>query len=350
MHSSTSSFRRPIPRAHWPLVGVLAILLTLAFMTAWELHWRAQGYVPQYSDSRDIWASQRALVTEDGDDKTVIIGASRVRFDIDLDVWEQETGSRPIMLGMNGTAAWPLLKDLANDESFSGTVIFGVTEGLLFMPGFTGPAQNAFGNIRYYQSWSPSQRSSFFLSKILEPRLAFLNGWDLGLAALLNSTFKLENRPGAMVVPPLPPMFQDNHLDGREVLWEKVVSDPSFAQRIKDIWVPLFSFGPPLGKPLLEGLLDGIKADVAKIRARGGDVVFVRLPSAGGLLELERQRWPREAYYERLLKHTDSKGVHFEDYDVLKIYPCPEWSHISGDDAKPFTRSLIEIIGREADS
>lgn len=347
MHSSTSSFRRPIPEAHWPMVGLITVVLVVTFMIGWELYWRAEGYVPQYSDSRDIWASQRELISNGTGKETVIVGASRVRFDIDLDVWEQETGQRPIMLGMNGTSVWPLLQDLANDVHFSGTVVLGVTEGLLFLPSFTGPAQNAFGNIRYYKNWSPSQRLGFVLSKILEPRLAFMNGWDLNLNELIKRALPLENRPGAMVLPNLPPLFEKTHLDGRAVLWDKVITDDVFAQRIQQVWGPLFSFGPPLGGPLLDAVLDQMQHDVAQIRSRGGNVIFVRLPSTGGLRDLERARWPRDAYYERLLDHTDSKGVHFEDYDALKKYPCPEWSHISGADAVPFTRSLVSILKAE---
>jgi hypothetical protein len=344
VHSSTSSFRRPIPEAHWPVVGLITMVLVVVFMIGWELYWRAEGYVPQYSDSRDIWASQRERLSQGTGKETVIIGASRVRFDLDLDVWEQETGKRPIMLGMHGTSAWPLLQDLANDAHFSGTVVFGVTEGLLFLPSFTGPAQNAFGNIRYYKNWSPSQRFGFVLTKILEPRLAFMNGWDLNLNALIKGSLSIENRSGAMILPDLPPLFDETHLDGRAVMWDKVVTDNAFAHRIQQIWGPLLSFGPPLGGPLLDGILDGLKRDVEKIRARGGDVVFVRLPSTGGLRDLERARWPRDAFYERLIHHTGTKGIHFEDHEALQKYPCPEWSHISGADAVPFTRSLIEIV------
>ncbi|MFT5366703.1 MAG: hypothetical protein ACI8V2_001652 [Candidatus Latescibacterota bacterium] len=349
MHSSTSSFRRPIPEAHWPRVGLITLVLVSIFMVGWEFYWRAEGYVPQYSDSRDIWASQRTRVSQGTGKETVIVGASRVRFDIDLDVWEQEVGQRPIQLGMNGTSAWPLLQDLASDAHFSGKVVFGVTEGLLFLPGFTGPAQNAFGNVRYYKNWSPSQRFGFILSKILEPRLAFMNGWDLNLNELIKRALPLENRPGALVVPPLPPLFETTQLDGRALLWDNVVTDDAFAQRIQQIWGPLFSFGPPLGGPLLDGLLDQIKQDVEKIRARGGDVIFVRLPSKGGLRDLENARWPREAFYERLLTHTGSQGIHFEDYETLLKYSCPEWSHISAADAIPFTRSLISIIRTQTD-
>lgn len=344
MPSSTSNFRRPIPTANWTRVWALTGSLLVLSVFAWEIYWRSEGYTPQYSDSADIWASNRHLVGKGDGKQTVIIGASRVRFDLDLDVWESSTGKRPIVLGMNGSSAWPLLKDLAGQEDFRGTVVCGVTEGLFFLPGFAGPARQAIANVKYARNWNPSQQVAFAISKQLEPRFALLNGWDLNLNAVIARWTRFENREGAVVVPDLPPLFQDNLLDGREVLWETVTAESELGKRIQQIWIPLFSFGPPLGGPPLDELVQGIRADVERIRSRGGNVVFVRLPSTSDLLALEKQRWPRPAYWDRLIAETGVSGVHYEDYEELSGYDCPEWSHLTPGDAKTFTASLVEIL------
>ena len=45
--------------------------------------------------------------------KTVLIGSSRVLFDVQLPVWEKLAGERPIQLAIEGTSSVPVLEDLA---------------------------------------------------------------------------------------------------------------------------------------------------------------------------------------------------------------------------------------------
>ena len=73
MPLSTSSFRRPIPTAHWSLVWAVTGLLILLSVVAWEAYWRSRGYEPGYSDSNDLWATQRELVGQ-GDGKRLYWG------------------------------------------------------------------------------------------------------------------------------------------------------------------------------------------------------------------------------------------------------------------------------------
>jgi hypothetical protein len=87
-----------------------------------------------------------------------------------------------------------------------------------------------------------------------------------------------------------------------------------------------------------------LSRDIASIRARGGDVAFVRFPSSGGLRELERRDFPRERYWGRLAGEVDAVAIHFEDFPALGAYQPPEWSHLSREDAVRFTRALVPIL------
>jgi hypothetical protein len=108
--------------------------------------------------------------------------------------------------------------------------------------------------------------------------------------------------------------------------------------------MPWFTMGPPFGGEGLDQLIASVKADVDAIHARGGRVVFVRFPSTGKLLEVELERWPREAYFDRLVSETGAVGVHYDDHPGLSGFDCPEWSHLSRVDAVTFTRNLIPLI------
>lgn len=356
MHSSTSSsdprpewpeeyWQRPIPTAHWRAVGLLTLLLVTLFLGVWESYWRSEGYTPGFENTKDLWAHQRTKVGRDGAKDTVVIGASRILFGFDLDMWQQANpGPRPIMLPLVGTSPLPVLHDLAEDPAFTGTLICGVTEGLFFIPAPAPPAKESAAFVKYAKTWSPTARASLFLSVPLESALASLNLEDLRLDALLQRWMPLANRPGTRVPPQFPPYFASIEFDSRNKMWAKMETDPALQHKVQQIWLPLFQAAPPFGGEGLTALFGSIKADVDKIRSRGGRVIFVRYPSTGTLRTIERDLWPRAAYWDRLLEVTGAPGIHFEDYPELSGFDCPEWSHLTRADAMAFTRHLAPLV------
>ncbi len=135
--------------------GVFLGMLALAALatTGWETWARSTGLEPgYYHDDNALWARERHRASE-LDRPTVIVGSSRVFFDIDLNTWEDVTGDRPIMLAIEGTDPMPFLHDLAADPDFNGTVLVGVTPPIFF----TGYAERQ-GVLRYYRDETPSQR------------------------------------------------------------------------------------------------------------------------------------------------------------------------------------------------
>jgi hypothetical protein len=93
------------------------------------------------------------------------------------------------------------------------------------------------------------------------------------------------------------------------------------------------------------------KLAVDKIRARGGDVVFVRPPSAPQLRVNEEAQVPRAKGWDILLRNTHSVGVHFDDLPAsVQGLTLPEWSHLDRRCATVFTdayvRRLTELTSR----
>jgi hypothetical protein len=114
----------------------------------------------------------------------------------------------------------------------------------------------------------------------------------------------------------------------------------------QQIWWNLFTKAPkiPMSEKDFTAILDQVKAAVHKIQARGGKVLFVRMPSDGDLWEFEQKAFPREKFWDRLLKHTGATGIHFADYPQLADIPCIEWSHLAPAEAKTFTREFIPLL------
>jgi hypothetical protein len=80
---------------------------------------------------------------------------------------------------------------------------------------------------------------------------------------------------------------------------------------------------------MMDAVVASSKRDVERIRARGGDMVWVRPPSDGPVLANERLRVPRDQVWDRLLRETHCFGVYFEDYPEMRGLEVPEWPHLS---------------------
>jgi hypothetical protein len=348
-------FERPIPPAPWRGIAVVITIVVTAATLAWELYARYLGYAPTLNENDDLWASARRRVEPES---IVIVGDSRAWFDVDLDEFQKGLGKRPVQLAAPGSAAFPVLEDLAKDKNFHGTVICSVVPMLFFAPPGSFPMDRAEKAVKRFHNQTPAQRVSEYFGMWLEKRVAFLKPDDLSLEALLNK-LPIPNRPGAQVLPTFPPYFNTEDRERRARMWEKCAEPGSeLAKRIQQIWLPLFTPPPPpsyIPKDVFMAKIgEGIKkrfADVAgaveKIRGRGGKIVFVRFPHTGGLKELENKIMPREKSWDPLLQMTKAPGIYFSDYPELSGFDCPEWSHLSAGDSVEFSKRLVPHL-REA--
>ena|GEM_PF-3586665 len=160
---------RDIPAQPWRPIALAATLMFLAMVGTWEWHWRDFGVTPSYRNSNGQWAQQRRRINAGEGNKIVLIGSSRMLFDVQLPVWERMTGERPIQLAMEGTSAMPTLEDLAGDPDFTGRLLIDITP-----LGFFAAESTRADIVPYYHKQSPSERIGNWLSMtFLEPYLAF---------------------------------------------------------------------------------------------------------------------------------------------------------------------------------
>ena len=349
MRSSTSSsdadpvVLRPVPGQAWPRVALVAFALAALALVAWELGWRSEGYVASYRNSDGQWAEARRKVDDDHAKATVLIGSSRMQFDIDLDAWEDETGVEPIQLALEGSNPLPVLEQLAKDEDFDGLLLVGITPPLIMMPG-VGAREGA---LERYRDETPSQWIGQQLSYPLETRLAFYN-FDIALFTVLARQPWWPERPGLEPIPPEVRKIENMRRNRQADLWSRVETDTAFNRVVTSTWRAILEAAPEPppedeARAQFEDLLERVAGQVEEIRRRGGEVVFVRLPSSDWFREFEAEATPREKIWEPLIATADVVGIHFEDYPALQV-PTPEWSHISAAYKEDFTRALVDII------
>ena len=81
---------------------IIALLLSVIALGSWEFYWRSQGVIPGLEDDKELWALQRTKVETASENDVVLIGSSRVLFDMQLNEWEALSGRRPIQLASAG--------------------------------------------------------------------------------------------------------------------------------------------------------------------------------------------------------------------------------------------------------
>lgn len=332
----------PLLKAGW-----LTLLLTVLSIGGWELYLRGSGVHADYDEGKALWADKRAMVYEPIDKATVFIGASRNKYDLDIATWQSVTGDHAIQLAIEGNSPMPVFEDLANDTSFKGKLVVDVTEGLFFAESddVLGLPK---GNIDYYKKRTPAQRFSFRVNRVLESQFVFLDQYNFSLNGMLDHT-GIANRPGVFTPRIFPMDFGRVTFDRQDIMTRRFETDTSLQNQVKGIWYFYSQLpgDPPAEGAKLDSILHTVKVYVDKIKARGGQVVFVRTPSSGVYLQEEDKMFPRAKYWDRILAVTNCAGIHFKDYPATAKLQCPEFSHLKQGDAIVFTRTLIEVLQKE---
>lgn len=337
---------RDIPQTQWTAVMALAVIVFVSALGAWEIYWRSEWFVPSYRNSDGLWAMTRDRIDDEDGRGVAIVGSSRVFFDINLETWRDVTGAVPIQLALEGTNPRPYLSHIAKDTNFSGLVVVGVTDPLFFPPA-TGLRASV---INAYRNRTPAERMGQWLSMhMVEPYLAFYDP-DIALFTILRRQPFWPARAGMAPVYPEVRKLANLRVTRQADMWNKVSDNPAYRDVARGIWISFLNAPRPAPPPPdvaqrhMSTLLAEVAADVQAIRARGGEVVFVRAPSSGPFREAEAQGFPREHTWDPLLAATGAVGVHFEDHADLQDFELPEWSHIRADQTDRFTRALLQHL------
>lgn len=344
MDINSDQTERTVPNNATRTVLLAMFALVVLATAGWELWARSTGLEPgYYHDSNALWAKiRRAANTPDR--PLAIVGSSRVFFDVDLNTWEELDGRRPHMLAIEGTDPMPFLRHLADDPEFTGDVLVGITPPIFF----TGYAERQ-GTLAYYENETPAQWLGQRLAMLIEPLFAFHGAGQRDLA--LFKLLKLQDLPVRQGVPP-PQMtihdIADSDADRNTRLWHRVWEDPELNKATIARWDSLLKSAPPPdpnAPPFdVPAFLAGVRPAVEKIRAKGGDVVFVRCPSDGFFATVENMAFPKAGFWDQIAPTLNAGTVHYADNPSLQGFRVVEWSHLHAGDREPFTRALVPLV------
>jgi len=333
---------RDIPDQPWRTMALVVLVLVILFSGLWEWKMRSLELVPgDVSGTFDYWAELRHQIDK-RDVPVVIIGDSRIFYDTDLDHVARLTGVRPVQLALPGSTGLLILEDIADDPHFKGLAIVGMAETVYFDTEHTVVRPKKALELSRWES--PSKWASYQIERVISPWLAMLSD-EYQLSTLV---FQLDPDWRRGTKGPYDDVWkiEETHADGQAGLWRRIEHDRRLSAHALAVWHQLFP--PfPMDDKSIHVILVRTKAAVDKIRARGGDVVFVRPPSGLGLRPIEDKHIPRARGWDALLAYTHANGIHGDDLAAAQNLTLPEGSHLTQACATVFTDAYIRSVAQQ---
>jgi hypothetical protein len=335
---------RDIPLQPWVRIGTCVFFAVALLLAGWE--WNARRNLGlragDIGDSPQAWAEARRAADTS---QVAIVGDSRILFDTDQARFEALTGVRPTQVAFVGTNSRTLLEHFANDPKFHGLLLVGMADTMYFgMPviGVGGPAVH-----NYAKNDKPSQLTGLWIDRWLQKYFAFMDA-EYRLSNLTNRG--LDHGWRKKVDSPYEDVWKISEtFPGRQYfMWSRIETDAYLRGHARHAWDGFN--GPNIPPALANKVIARTAEAVRRIRDRGGDVIFIRPPSAPELRVNEQRRIPKALGWDRLLVGANAKGIHADDLPQAQKLVLPEFSHLSRRCATVFTdayvRRLIELTPR----
>lgn len=323
-----------LPAGPWVRTWLAALAVAATLLCGFEAFWRSRGFTPSVTDDAALWAYTRARLRPSDAEAVALIGSSRIRMGIDSATWAEAHGSRPpVQLAVNGSSCLPVLDHLARDPNFRGLVVCDATLRVWFREGDPyGGTQAEY--VRHYEVRPAA-------AAVEEPlRILVQSALVSRLPALAPGRLFEHLRTGVGLPKPdylITDRDRSIHADFARLDVPEAVRGRGNEERIRRT-----KFGAtPDG---FRWYLTRVEAAVRAIRARGGEVAFVVLPTSGTVRALEEELYPRRLYWDVLVASTAAIAVHFEDYPALAAFTCPDGSHLDERDSAEYTRRLSSVL------
>lgn len=314
------------------------------------------GYHPTIVDSPSRWADERARASRLGERALILIGASRMLLDVDLQVLRRETGLEPVQLAIDGSSFGPILAGLAADPAVRGTVLVDYSDNTVI--DFAGAA-NVYQH--YYEKqevgsisitgYSPYTRTEKALDKMLHERLrSYADGASPFSSLLVRIMGNVAPGQYLTMLPDRSRMADYSLVDmpgfyyrrvirnlGEELNPESANNEALLAQKI--------SMQQASDNNAFLRQTAVIRDYVSAIKERGGRVLFVALPTSGLVREIEERRYPKKHFWDRFAEEIGVPALRSGDSPALRKFTCPDGSHLDMRDRPEFTQALSRALG-----
>jgi hypothetical protein len=343
VHSSTSSSDSSesgigrVGRA-WRRTWAGVLIAVLLCLGAWEVGWRSRGFRPTVSDDAMLWSLARKQASKGDGDGIVLVGSSRMQMDIHRGTLAATTGWRPaVQLALVRGPARPILENLAEDETFRGTVLCEINPSLFFsdVADFEGEIADyvtAYENFTFFD-WV-EVRMAIAVRGNLVTSLPQLSPIKIRRAIL----FRRAPRPRYLGV-----IGEDRY----RYADYRYVPSPKYLDRMIENQLAM-SAPKVLKRKAFRERIEETYALADRIAERGGTVIFIRLPSASHVRKREQRFWPRQKWWDQFVTAAGDPArhaaIHFENHRSTKKFAPPDGDHLGKLQAIAFTNRLGKLL------
>lgn len=328
--------------------GTLAatLVLTLGLLGAWECGLRYAGVdVIDGEDSSWVLRSRYERAKSHGKDAVVLLGSSRILFDVSSATLARELGVASdacANLGLRASSPLPGLDAVAHDEGFNGVLVVEVFPSTVFGNSKHGKGQLIADQIDPRFAYAQIEAE---LLKASARNFAFLNGSARPLEGLAALQLVIRGKGelhqfGSLHSWNSPDDERWVPLEVEGASQEALQGNERYFARFESV------MGSERGSLELGELLDWLDSRAEEIRSRGGMVVFVYPPISGSVRAAVDARFPRSTNWDRLAQRFGENALHFDDFTQTRGLRCPEGSHLDKANALEYSKWLGQTVHR----
>jgi hypothetical protein len=319
-------------RPSWILTWSVTIALYCAILGVVESSWRSLGYRPSAVDSPALWKFWYDRAVNGGPKAIVLIGASRIQAGTSTNVFRERLPHyHVVQLAKYGSGSpIGILRKLAQDERFNGIVICDTIEPFLIR-----------------QLWNDQRELFEYNGRTIDGIEALTAATVLSHLAIrsaesgiLASLKQLVNRgalPTAQYVTGSADRSMKYDFSGVQQL-EQSRKEKANSYRSR------YAEQPFPASEQIDADIKEIDEFVRRIQDRGGQVVFVRMPSSRERLALEEEFHPKAKYWNRFAAMSQGIWIHSQELPDARGWECPDDSHLDYRDAIRFTNAFIDKL------
>lgn len=322
----------------WGKSWVLALIIAALSLGTIEFFWRSNGHLPAIVDDQRLWAMERSKIGK-SQKEIALLGSSRMQSDISIETLRRLAPDYNIInLSADSTCGNAVLRDLAGDSNFKGTVIFETTSECLMFGDKYGLSQQFYVDY-FHKTYNLNIKLNRHIATFVQKNLTVVDPY-LNLIKIAGDLVikKKWRGPNSLTT------YEDR---SRTVDYSRSDIKLYKAMRIRKVDTHYKQLAPGISTQILMDQVSDIEDAVKKIRNRGGKVVFVRFPVSGEHWDLDEQYFPRVTYWDTVILKISASILHFKDIDGMNILQCPDTSHLDVRDTETFTTQLFNELRKE---